>query len=124
MLAVYPGMDALQRANSFNSINSRVELMRQPSAEDLDAAHQLVSSARGERSGNFAMSEGISRHDEPRQQPSSAAATETPRESVEKPVSGNNTSVAEEPQGGQICRYVDLWVEIVALLFFVIASPY
>ena len=27
--------------------------MRQPSAEDLDAAHQLVSSARGERNSNY-----------------------------------------------------------------------
>ncbi|KIX08298.1 uncharacterized protein Z518_02954 [Rhinocladiella mackenziei CBS 650.93] len=47
MLAVRGAMDALQRSASFGS--NRESLMRQPSAEDLDAAHQLVSSARGER---------------------------------------------------------------------------
>jgi hypothetical protein len=40
-------MDVLRSAGSYGS--DRQSLLREPSAEDLDAAHQLVSSARGER---------------------------------------------------------------------------
>jgi hypothetical protein len=47
MLAVQSAMDALRRSTSHNS--DQPSILRQPSAEDLDAAHQLVSSARGER---------------------------------------------------------------------------
>ena len=47
MLAVQRAMDALQRSASISSDQRSV--IREPSAEDLDAAHQLVSSARGER---------------------------------------------------------------------------
>lgn len=47
MLAVRSAMDALRRSTSHNS--DHPSILRQPSAEDLDAAHQLVSSARGER---------------------------------------------------------------------------
>src|ERR1700755_1245720 len=47
MLAVQSAMDALRRPGSHGS--DRHILLREPSAEDLDAAHQLVSSARGER---------------------------------------------------------------------------
>ncbi|KIW33734.1 uncharacterized protein PV07_00560 [Cladophialophora immunda] len=50
MLAVRGAMDPLRRRPSFRS--ERQSLMRQPSAEDLDAAHQLVSSALGERHGS------------------------------------------------------------------------
>ncbi|EHY52687.1 GATA factor SREP [Exophiala dermatitidis] len=49
-------MDALPRSAPFGS--ERENLMRQPSAEDLDAAHQLVSSARGERSGSHVLHDG------------------------------------------------------------------
>lgn len=44
MLAVRSAMDPLR-----HSASERRSLLREPSAEDLDAAHQLVSSARGER---------------------------------------------------------------------------
>jgi hypothetical protein len=47
MLAVRSAMDALRSSGSHGS--DRQSLLREPSAEDLDAAHQLVSSARGER---------------------------------------------------------------------------
>lgn len=47
MLAVQSAMDALRGSGSHGS--DRHILLREPSAEDLDAAHQLVSSARGER---------------------------------------------------------------------------
>ncbi|EXJ74737.1 uncharacterized protein A1O5_01432 [Cladophialophora psammophila CBS 110553] len=43
-------MDPLRRRTPFGS--ERQSMMRQPSAEDLDAAHQLVSSALGERHGS------------------------------------------------------------------------
>lgn len=48
MLTLKPRMDHMGRpADPFSASPS---LIRQPSAEDLDAAHQLVSSARGGRS--------------------------------------------------------------------------
>ena len=47
MLAVQSAMDALRRSTSHNS--DHPSILRQPSAEDIYAAHQLVSSARGER---------------------------------------------------------------------------
>ncbi|KAH0844422.1 GATA factor SREP [Fonsecaea pedrosoi] len=50
MLAVRGAMDPLRRRTSFGS--DEKSLMRQPSAEDIDAAHQLVSSALGERHGS------------------------------------------------------------------------
>lgn len=44
MLAIQSAMDPLRHSSS-----EQRSLLREPSAEDLDAAHQLVSSARGER---------------------------------------------------------------------------
>ena len=48
MLAIRAAMDPLRPSHSFPS--DAPDLLRQPSAEDLDAAHQLVSSARGRNS--------------------------------------------------------------------------
>lgn len=48
MLAIRGGMDPLRPSHAFAS--DAPDLLRQPSAEDLDAAHQLVSSARGRNS--------------------------------------------------------------------------
>jgi hypothetical protein len=48
MLAIRAGMDPLRTSHPFAS--DTPDLLRQPSAEDLDAAHQLVSSARGRNS--------------------------------------------------------------------------
>jgi hypothetical protein len=50
MLAIRAGMDPLRPSHAFAS--DAPDLLRQPSAEDLDAAHQLVSSARG-RNGEY-----------------------------------------------------------------------
>lgn len=49
MLALKPRMDQMRRPADL--FTRGPNLIRQPSAEDLDAAHQLVSSARGGRSG-------------------------------------------------------------------------
>ncbi|KIW64313.1 hypothetical protein PV04_09257 [Phialophora macrospora] len=56
MLAVRSAMDPLHHSSSLSS--ERDNLMRQPSAEDLDAAHQLVSSALGERHVSHASHDG------------------------------------------------------------------
>jgi hypothetical protein len=48
MLTLKPRMDHMGRPT--DPFAASPNLMRQPSAEDLDAAHQLVSSARGGRS--------------------------------------------------------------------------
>lgn len=93
MLALYPQM-ATHSHTPFSTVRS--DLLRQPSAEDLDAAHQLVSSARGERTG-------ITNPQDP--QPSST----TSQQSV-PPVSGPAESIEqaqpsdETPQLGQVCR--------------------
>ena len=55
MLAVQSAMDVMRSVGSQGS--ERQSLLREPSAEDLDAAHQLVSSARGERKNPPANSE-------------------------------------------------------------------
>lgn len=55
MLAVQSAMDVMRSAGSQSS--DRQTLLREPSAEDLDAAHQLVSSARSERKNPPANSE-------------------------------------------------------------------
>ena len=49
MLTLQPRMDRMGRSPDL--LTAVPNLIRQPSAEDLDAAHQLVSSARGGRSG-------------------------------------------------------------------------
>jgi hypothetical protein len=48
MLTLKPRMDHMGRP--IDPFGASPNLIRQPSAEDLDAAHQLVSSARGGRS--------------------------------------------------------------------------
>jgi hypothetical protein len=48
MLVIRAGMDPSRPSHAFAS--DTPDILRQPSAEDLDAAHQLVSSARGRNS--------------------------------------------------------------------------
>lgn len=104
MLAVRGAMDALQHSTSFSG--QKDSLLRQPSAEDLDAAHQLVSSARGERHGSHVVhethgGEGASdqnylRRVSPGQDATTVAGT-----------SGESSEQAEDSSGlGQMCRYV------------------
>lgn len=104
MLAVRGVMDALRRSTSFGTESG--SLMRQPSAEDLDAAHQLVSSARGERHVSHIT------HDDH----VSEAATERPHQSRPSPipeasdVTRSPSELAEQREDvsdlGQVCRYV------------------
>ena len=56
MLTLKPRMDHMGRPTDL--FTPSPNLIRQPSAEDLDAAHQLVSSARGERSGLGGIDDG------------------------------------------------------------------
>lgn len=100
MLAVHQPMDALQRSTSFGQ--DAPSLLRQPSAEDLDAAHQLVSSARGERSvvATPPVSQGGDFAAINRPPPSPLTAMSTGDRTSQEP--------ADEPQTfGQVCRYVD-----------------
>jgi hypothetical protein len=76
--------------------------MREPSAEDLDAAHQLVSSALGERHGSLA-SQGAQHHDPGLE----ASTTRQPTPPLD---STANDAVEELPEqsevvSGQTCRY-------------------
>lgn len=94
MLAVRGAMDALQRSASFSS--QRDSLMRQPSAEDLDAAHQLVSSARGERHGS---QQHLAHDNHFRPVSPGPDMTDAPRATSEL------SEQTEEPSGlGQMCR--------------------
>lgn len=117
MLAVYPSMDALHRSNSFHAVNSKTALTREPSAEDLDAAHQLVSSARGERASSYSTLESEKRHevvsripDDARSQASTNTNTTSdhPATSAEdqQPNPIPSTEVDTANVGGQVCRYV------------------
>jgi len=101
MLAVYPPMDSLQRTSSFGSTGS--VLMRHPSAEDLDAAHQLVSSARGERSMGYVARDGQPTNSNSGDGPAtedglSISSLESVRPSEEPPVTQESAS------SGQFCR--------------------
>ena len=101
MLAVQSAMDALRHAGTNGS--DRQSLLREPSAEDLDAAHQLVSSARGERKNPPSAPEsqaGEPRDLSIRQQGSGSVPIESERaisESQEREVAGTFS---------QACRYV------------------
>lgn len=104
MLAVRRAMDALNHSATLAS--ERESLMRQPSAEDLDAAHQLVSSALGERHGSHLTHDGhisdtateTSHQSQPSPKPDGADGTHQSSELIEQRDDGNGL--------GQVCRYV------------------
>lgn len=75
--------------------------MRQPSADDLDAAQQLVESARGDRHGIIATT---AQHDQPYAEPDSTRSPSVGR----APEHGQfDAPMMEESNGlGQACRYV------------------
>ena len=80
--------------------------MRQPSAEDLDAAHQLVSSALGERHGSHAIHESqlndaATDHSSARQTSPRPEIFDPQRSPSELPEHRDNASGL-----GQVCRYV------------------
>ena len=104
MLAVRGAMDALQRSTSFNS--QRESLMRQPSAEDLDAAHQLVSSARGGRHASH-VTQDSRMSDAPSDQGNHRQVNPRP-DMTDAPQTASEVSEQTEDSSGlgQICRYV------------------
>jgi hypothetical protein len=96
-------MDVLRHPTSFTSDGNN--LMRQPSAEDLDAAHQLVSSARGERSGSFTVVDGQASDLPDEQMPgASRGSGNGGDESREGPA--GEASVETSSGLSQVCRYV------------------
>lgn len=103
-MAVQSAMDALAHTGHQES-SDRHSLLREPSAEDLDAAHQLVSSARAERKNPPSISESQvseTRDTSIRQQGISTSGTEPEREasvSRDREVTGSFS---------QVCRYVRL----------------
>jgi len=97
MLAVYPRMASHPPSGIFPS--NGPNLLRQPSAEDIDAAHQLISSARGEHMGTQTGLETRRPHTPPQIQSQNVAAL--PEESIEQ----TSLQVSEEAQQlGQVCR--------------------
>jgi len=104
MLAVHGVMDALHRSASFGS--ERESLMRQPSAEDLDAAHNLVASARGERHGSHITHDG---HVSDAATENSIASRVSPRPEATDGLRSSSELFGrrEDASGlGQMCRYV------------------
>ncbi len=103
MLAVRSAMDALHHSNSFSS--ERDSLMRQPSAEDLDAAHQLVSSALGERHVSHTSHDN---HVNTTTQ-NVSAGQDSSRPAASEPQLSSGETVEQREDGstlGQVCRYV------------------
>lgn len=104
MLAVRSPMDALQRSTSLGG--QKDSLLRQPSAEDLDAAHQLVSSARGERHGSHVTHEPHPSDTSPDQSYLRRISPSQDAMDIVR-ISGESSDQAEDPSGlGQMCRYV------------------
>lgn len=99
MLITYPLMDVLRHSSSFSSAGA--VLMRQPSADDLDAAQQLIESARGDRQGTIA---AATQRDQPYAEPDS---TRSPSVSLAPEHDQFDAPMIEEPNSlGQVCRYV------------------
>ena len=79
--------------------------MRQPSAEDLDAAHQLVESARGERNGTYVPVVDGQPMDEQRGQFGHDVMGNSDRSTHGSEVGDGNLSGGVNARGlGQICR--------------------
>ena len=96
-------MDALHHSTPFSS--ERDSLMRQPSAEDLDAAHQLVSSALGERHVSHASHDN---HVNPTTD-NGPAGQDNSRPDISEATLPTGETVEQREDGsslGQVCRYV------------------
>jgi hypothetical protein len=102
MLKVAPVIDALRRSTSYSS--DHPDMLRQPSAEDLDAAHQLVSSARGERISPPRTSESSLVQAAPAT--TSVEQSEPQADTEVQQQDGDSESIERDPAGGfnQICR--------------------
>jgi GATA-binding protein, other eukaryote len=120
MLAVRSAMDPLNSSTSFGS--ERESLMRQPSAEDLDAAHQLVSSALGERHVSHVSHD--SHVNAATENPSVDQVSPRPEASEPQRSSSEAIEQREDASGlSQVCRYVhSRMVPIPNLIAFFIAA--
>jgi hypothetical protein len=102
MLATHPLMEVLRHSVAFPSPGAG--LMRHPSADDLDAAQQLIESARGDRQGTIV---ATAQRDQPYVELGSTRSLSVGR------VSENDhfdTPMTEETNSlGQVCRYVYVW---------------
>ena len=104
MLALQTRMEPLRASHTFTS--DAPDLLRQPSAEDLDAAHQLVSSARG-RNGDYSGHERrhstLSNDMPPRVEAESEEEVGRQQGQARDSVRGAQDDTVNL---GQICRYV------------------
>ncbi|ETN42128.1 uncharacterized protein HMPREF1541_04069 [Cyphellophora europaea CBS 101466] len=100
MLAVQSAMDALRRSATHAS--GQPSILRQPSAEDLDAAHQLVSSARGGRISPSRPNEGHGDHDSASSVSPALAAIDGPDRQQRR---ASSEAMENQPMGGfnQVC---------------------
>jgi hypothetical protein len=92
-------MDPLRPSHAFSS--DAPDLLRQPSAEDLDAAHQLVSSARGRNSDYGAHEKRPSLSDDQPSRMNAEAEEDSVRQQEQTrnpPANGDSINL------GQICR--------------------
>lgn len=101
MLAIHPQMDSLQNATSFR--HPVYNLEREHSAEDLDAAHQLVSSA---RRGRDEARPDIS-PSWPAQTSSPGPQTHETSGASEVQFRTRRSKYADDPQA-QVCRYAHI----------------
>ena len=99
-------MDALRRSTSYSSAKDHPNMLRHTSAEELDAAHQLVSSARGERISPPRVSEAPSMATLASTSPSIVGG-ESQMQSGELQQGILSDSTLGDATGGynQICRY-------------------
>jgi hypothetical protein len=102
MLKVAPVMDALRRSTSYSS--DHPDMLRQPSAEDLDAARQLVSSARGERISPPRTNDSSFIQTGPSS--TSVEQSEPQADTEDQQQNGDSESIERDSAGGfnQICR--------------------
>lgn len=94
MLTLKPRMDHMGRPIDPFAVSPN--LIRQPSAEDLDAAHQLVSSARGGRSSLDSMDE--------RSRVSNGHVTFPDAAGSMDLVPGSQATNGQHALSGQVCR--------------------
>jgi hypothetical protein len=98
MLAIRAGMDPSRPSHAFAP--DTPDILRHPSAEDLDAAHQLVSSARG-RNSEYRVDEkrtSVSNEIRPRMNADAEDSVRQQEQTRYPPANGDSVNL------GQICR--------------------
>jgi hypothetical protein len=93
-------MDVLRHSSTFSPAGA--DLMRHPSAEDLDAAQQLVESARGDRQGTLATN---GQRDQQPYAETNMTTGRTPNTGQTAESDHSNAPMMDDSNGlGQICR--------------------